>query len=267
MNHRFFFFISVIFALVLASCQALGGGDSPNQPVQPGSGSAVQWDRSPSNVVFRAEIVGGDNADAFHTRSEIPDCTIYGDGQVVWTTGGGDQGQVLFDRLSDDQIQRFVEQLTLARGIYNYEAGAEPELFSDVEPVVEQLTLSVNNRTHITDSMGGWDFEFYQVILNQCRDLGQTPTIFEPEGAWVSAIATEYTTTLPTVSWSASGSGVDLAELAASGERQWVTGRIARALWVLLRDSSPDLQFNQATGTYQIALEIPNVTRDAPDAP
>jgi hypothetical protein len=62
-------------------------------------------------------------------------------------------------------------------------------------------------------------------------------------------------------------SNLNLAELAASGERRWVTDRNVRVIWDILRTSPPSVQFNENELPYHVALEVPNVTRDSPPAP
>jgi hypothetical protein len=254
----------ILIALMLASCQVLGGGGEP--ATNNDDGAVIQWDRNPSTVVFRAGVTGGAASEEFIARGEIPICTIYGDGRVVWTADGS-YGDVLFDRLDDETIRRFIEYLVIQQQIYTYGAEADIQPFTDTEPVVEQLTLYVNGVTHITDAYGGWDFNYFLEIVDYCRSMRRTPTIFEPTGAWLTVIEVDYRGNLPFVGWDAQASGLDLAALAASGESRWITGRNVRALWAYLKRTSPDLQFGQGEGTYQIVLQIPNVTRDSPPAP
>src|SRR3990172_1691325 len=81
-----------ILSLALASCSVLGGDeDKTSEPVGniPGGyrpSMAIDWDHDPSTIVFRAEVVGGEDDDAFYRRNDVPYCTIYGDGRIVWMT-------------------------------------------------------------------------------------------------------------------------------------------------------------------------------------
>jgi hypothetical protein len=260
-------FALIILALALASCQVLGresGGQEQNAQAP----SVIRWDRSPSTVVFRVDVTGGEQASSFYALGEIPPCTIYGDGRVIWTTEASSyETQVLIDRVDDDAIREFVEFLAYQERIFSYEAEADLLPPADIVPVVETITLSINDRTHVTDSFSGWDIDYFRNVLDACRELSPTPAIYEPPGAWLSVIEVSYNSNLPFIQWNADASGLNLAGTATSDEPQWITGQNLRVLWNLLLRSRPDVQFGQAEGVYQIVLQIPNVTRDSPPPP
>ncbi len=264
-----YIWLAMLILLTLVGCSAFDsdddGGDAGAvvDPVQ--EDSVIQWDRSPSNIVFRSEITG--NRDEFYRLNEIPLCTIYGDNHIVWTvTGSSNITQVLHDRLTDEKVEQFVFDLTFGYRIYEYDAQANLASTDETEPVVEQMTLHVNDLVHITDAFGGWDYEYFEEIYNLCATLSETPVIYEPDGAWLSAQEIEYNTDAPSIGWDEGGQGIDLAELAA-GDPIWITGNTVRLIWELLQNSSPDAQFEQGAGTYQIALQVPNITLDAPQPP
>lgn len=258
----------VILGLTLSACQVFGGGDDNSGAARSqAEPSVITWERSPDSVIFRMDVVGGDDEDAFYQRSEIPLCTIYGDGRVVWATGSYEDGtRVLFDRLQDTQIRRFVDMLVNYWELYRHNAGLDL-VISQTRPVVEQITLTVNGQTHITDALSGWDYGYFAEILDACVTLGETPTVFEPQGGWVSAQQTTFNSRAPVNGWDSDAAGVDFAVLAESGQRQWVSGQVLRVLWYWLNNTPPTLQFSQRGGVFIVALEIPNVTRDSPPAP
>ncbi len=263
----------VLFLLIMmmAGCQVLGGDENDNgdnpvpQTNNAGGGARVGWERDPNHVVFRVEIVGGPDADAFYMRNHVPYCTIYGDNHMIWTTGGpGDN--ILFDELTDDQIVGFVNNLAVQYEIYNYPAEADLE-FNSEPPVVEQITLVVDGQSHMTDAYGEWPPNYFEEIRQNCWDLSQSPQIFEPVSGWISAQRTGGTTFGPTQVWSAEATGVDLTELADTGERRWLDGRLTLALWRWIQSGSRDLTFLQDDEPFFVALEIPGVTVSSPDAP
>lgn len=265
-----------LLVLVLAACQALGGGGG-DEGGDEGSGEVfvdgqlVQWERDPYTVIFRAEVVGGTQEDLgeSYDRNQIPDCTIYGDNRIVYTVFAGDNtSQVLEDRLTDGIISRFVEDLAVAYRIYTYDARAELQPPGDLRPVVEQLTLNVNGNLHVTDVLSDWEYSYYEEILERCRGLSEAPAIVAPQGAWVSAQAVEFDTAFTSIIWEGDAEGsVNFATLAESGEREWITGNLVTILWEAIRNNPPTLIFEQAEGAYRVALEIPGVTREAPPPP
>ncbi len=254
-----------ILSIALAGCQVFGGDDSSAQPQD--EPVLIEWERSPMAVVFRADVVGGDDENALHRRSEVPLCTIYGDGRVVWSFSSYEDGsQVLFDHLTERQVRHFVELLTTYWEIYNHESGLDM-ILSETRPVVEQITLTVNGQTHTTDALSGWDYNYFMDILNTCATIGETPTVFEPQGGWVSVERIVYDPMAPANSWNADATGLNLDTLATTGERQWVTGQVLRVLWYWIHNSPPTLQFVQSGDAFRVALEVPSVTRASPPPP
>jgi hypothetical protein len=257
----------IALLLALASCQVLGGDDDEDGGGgdNGGQSSLVQWDRNPNTIVFRADVVGGE--DAFYRRNEVPDCTIYGDNHIVWRNTLADNSiQILYDILPDAVIARFITDL-VGFGIYGYEAGADLLVPSNPAPVIETLRVNVNGIDHRTDAFGGWDYTYYEQIVNLCRNLSQTPVIYEPSAGWVSALEVPYDTNRVQIYWDAGASGLDIAALAASGQPQWITGDNLRILWNIVVNNLPGVQLGQGELNYFIALQVPNVMRDAPPAP
>lgn len=253
--------VCLLSGLLLAACG--GDGGAPAAYVSP-----IEWDRSPTTIVFRADVEGGSPEEEFLARSEIPPCTVYGDNRVVWTNELGPfNTQVLWDKVTDDQIRQFVTDLQINRQFYNYDAKANLEPASATAPVVETLTLFVNGAVHKSDAFGGWDFDYYQQIVDACTQISTAPVLFEPTAGWVSVIAVPYDSDAPILPWDSQASGLDLAALAASGERRWVSDRNVPVLWNMIRTSPPRIQFIEGENQYSIALEVPGVTRNAPPAP
>jgi hypothetical protein len=254
-----------LIGALLTAC----GGPPPAEQIE--SGGVIQWERDPQTIVFRADVVGGAAAERFRTRNDVPLCTIYGDNRIVWINDLGDfRTQVLWDRLTDAQIESFITYLTVAERIFTYEAAADLQTSAgNSAPVVEQMTIQVNGQRHVTDSFGGWDINYFQDIVDVCHSISQGPVLYEPtDGAWVSVRATTYNSNVPTVIWEdTDDSPLSLRRLSDSGEREWVDGQVVSVLWNLFRTSSPNLHFLEGDQMYRVALEVPGVTRDAPPPP
>lgn len=259
--------ILAVFLLLgaLTACQVLGGsGSTSSTSTNPvGDNDPIQWDRDPYAVVFRAEVVGGFDASAIYAKNRIPYCTIYGDGHVIWTV---DNSEIIIDQLDDRVIRDFISYLTIQERIYTYRAPSELAI-SAVPPVVEMLTVHVNDVVHTTDSLASWPDGYFSRILSACQQLGRTPSIYEPQGAWLTVQETIYDPTIPTQLWDEEATGINLSELANSGQAIWVTGVNARALWSYIRSNSPDIQLSTSLADYHYALEVPGVTKDAPLPP
>lgn len=256
--------------LTLAACQ-------PNAPAatatpigevtRPELVGLIDWVRTPSTVVFRAEVVGGEQEQRFSNRNDIPACTVYGDNRVVWTTTAQrtDDG-VAYDIVADEVIRTFVEELALTDQFFRYEAGLDALPTAEVPPVVERITLFINDQLHTADSFGNWPIGFFQQVMGKCRALSVAPIEFVPEAGWADAQPIDYSPNAPSTVWDADATGLNLAELAA-GEPRWITGAAARAVWAELRRGGMDFRFDQDGQHYHVVLEVPNVTRLSPPAP
>lgn len=264
--------LTLLTLIALAAACGGGGNDDDDSPGPANAddplAALIQWDRSPTAVVFRAEVTSADAETDFFARAEIPLCTIYGDNRVVWTVEGVDDPLegVLTGPVDDVRIRSFVDTQTVYRGLYTY--GQEADLQGDSEPpVVETMTIAVNDLVHVTDIFSGWSETMFQDIVTDCRNLSPRPQIYRPTGAWVRALARPYNPNQPSVLWEPEVTGLDLSELAASGEPVWVTGRTLDLLWTYRMRAALDTQYSQAEGNFVVALEIPGVTRFSPPAP
>jgi hypothetical protein len=231
----------------------------------------IEWSRDPSAIVFRAEISSGsagDTPETAYIRNEVPPCTIYGDNRVVWTTTNirTDDG-VVFDVLPDETIRDFILRLLTEYNLYGYTSSPQTPDASGEAPVVERLTLTINNETYVTDSFSGWDFNYFSDVLQDCRTLSSAPIAFEPQGAWVTVRNMGYNPSRPTLYWDAEANGLQLSELSASSSPQWMTGEPVNQLWELIRTGGIDILLQEEGSDYLVTVEVPNITRNAPPAP
>lgn len=258
--------------VLLAACQPAaddGGSSDPAADRNNPDNRIIQWDRDPYHEVFEIEVVGGEEGEAFWRQNEVAPCTIYGDGRVVWEQEGGDgiYRQVLFDYLTDDQVSGFIDALTVEGRIFTYGTEYDSQLPESGSPVYEEMTLAVNDTVHVTDAFADWPDSYYEDILELCQTLADTPTILEPEGAWISVQAIDYDPRIPSVFWDDEASGLSLNDISAGQETVWIEGRNVRAMWRVLRETGVDVQFTENDVHYLVALQVPGVTIDAPPAP
>lgn len=262
MNSWRVLFMMAFLAVSLAAC----GGEAPQETELSTPVSPIIWERDPLHVVFRADIVGGERTQG-ELANHIPDCTIYGDGRVVWTTSGGNGVQVLFDFLPDLAIQDFVSFLTIDVLLFTFEEGFPLQLPQSITPVYEQIILEVSGLKHVTDSFGGWDGNLYTTVLEACRALAKTPRVFVPEGAWIGALPSDPTRDLPTVYWDSEAAGFNFSTLALESSTRWIEGNLVKALWAYIVEDPAEVEFDDRFGVYYVTLQVPGVTLNAPAAP
>jgi hypothetical protein len=253
-----------LFFLLLAACQTTPSVPPPIGTVtRPDLVTLINWERSPLAVVFRAEVATADTT-SFERRSDIADCTIYGDNRVVFTTPTGIGGGLSWQRVSDEAIRLMVEELMLEYQIYNQSAGIDVIPDEQRPGQIETVMLVVNGQAHRADALGGWPEGYFQQITERCRAVADAPAELLPVEAYVSAQAVPYDDTRPTVAWDP-GSGIDLSTL--TEERVWLSGPAMQALWTAQRQSGTDVQFRQEDTIYRVAVEVPGVTRYSPPPP
>jgi hypothetical protein len=259
---RRLFTLMIVMVLVAAcrpSSQNVQGSYNPDP-------NLVQWDRSPQSIVFRADVIGGD--DDFHARNAIPNCTIYGDNRVLWVNELGPfRIQVLEDRLTDAAISAFIQHLTVDERIYTYEAHlSDVQTETSVNPVVETIQVNVNGLEHDSDSLSGWDNDYFPRIVDACQHLSSAPVLVEPSSGWLIVQAVPFSIQPPVVNWDRGATGLSLAS-EADGSPHWISGATASQIWDTLHSQPSNLLFNEGDSYYEVALQVPGVTRDAPPAP
>lgn len=253
-----------LFLLLLSACQPTPSVPTPIGPVtRPDLVSLIDWERSALAVVFRSEVATKDTT-SFERRSDIADCTIYGDNRVVFTTPTGAGNGISWQRVSDEAIRLMVEELMLNYQIYNQSTGADTVPDEQQPDHVETVVLVVNGQAHRADALGGWPDDYFQRITERCRMVADAPAALLPVDAYVSAQAVPYDDTRPTIAWDAA-SGIDLSTL--TEERTWVSGPAMQALWMAQRESGADAQFRQDDTVYRVSVEVPGVTRYSPPPP
>ncbi len=251
----------------LTACAANNVASTPTIAVYSAAASPTRWERSPAAIVFRADVTGG-NQDEFFTRSETPYCTVYGDNRIVWTNELGPYHvQVLYDQVPDDRIKLFVDSLTLSERIYDYPSQAKYAVPRSNKPSVEFMDLNVDGKPFMTDAFSGWEYAYYQRILDRCRTISTAPVLFEATEGWLSVRPTEYKSQMPMILWDAKASGLSLAGISTGRQPYWLTGSNAPVLWHILTTTPAGVQLVEDDKAYQIALQVPNVTRDSPPAP
>lgn len=263
---------ALIALIALAACQPGANSPMPSDGAGRTTGGAlVVWDRNPESIVFRADIVGGEQDD-FERLGDIPYCTIYGDNRVVWLNFlGSYETQVLYDYATDDAISRFAELMTVTQRFYTYRALANVQLPSSESPVYEEIQLNVNGINHMADSFSGWNSDYFFEVVDLCKSVSTAPILFEPTGAWMNVHQVDSALDTAILSWDTAAIGIDLAEVALSGAPHWITGDLLRALWYTARTAPPNIVYTDSTGAdarlFRISLQVPTITRTSPPPP
>lgn len=264
---RWFVLLGTI--LMISACSALAGDSNSNpsqtvdQPTTDEESALVQWDRDPLNIIFQADVTGGEQFDTFVESNRVPLCTIYGDGRIVWLSA--DENQVLFDLLTNKQITDFVTYLTVVERFFTFKSGIDTLLPSAEVPITDVLLLQVNDASHRIDSFGDWTEDYFNRVLDACTTLGEQPRIFQPSEGWFTISAISYDSTIASLPWDQEASGLslfDIIEMPASSI--WLENALVLPIWTAIRDNGERVQFNQDGADFLAVLRVPGVTVDAP---
>ncbi len=253
----------LLLAALLAAC-------APAGQMAQGSGQTadgqIDWRRDPDAVIFRLDV-GGSSGDPASDRNAIPFCTIFGDGHIVWVNPGITPEEVLEDRLDEDTLRAFLEEVVHS-GFYTW----EPQLVGTPVPpgsgsLRERVLLELFGEPHVVTADSNWPPDAFADLLARCRGLSAAPVLYVPAGAWVSAMPVSGESRLPAISWAGYAvrfPGVRLA--AIPPERpHWATGDLAAAAWNLARRGR--LHIRDEGLVYRLVVEVPGLQPAAPDAP
>jgi hypothetical protein len=250
--------VFIVVCLTLVAC-----GSDDDKPSTVDEVGPFDWNHAADAVVVRLDSQLSGEAPAFALNS-IPVCTVWGDGRVVWTTRRDDGSEdVLEARITDNTMREFIANI-IAQGLYTWEDEIPPS--SAAAPVIESITLALTNQTKTVQRYNVWPHDGFGQILSACQQLSAQPVRVLPEAGYISAFAVERDTTSPTWLWPDSAP-FTLSDLATSGDSRWLEGNLAVEVWMSARADRGDIQvLDSAGGAYQIAIVVPEVSRDAPPA-
>ncbi|MBE2182518.1 MAG: hypothetical protein IAE89_03745 [Anaerolineae bacterium] len=253
--------IALLLALtVLSACQPDAPEDLPADRL---------WNPDAGTMIFRADY-SRESLPELARISETAPCTVYGDGRVIWVNElDAFNSEVLFDIVSEAQIQTFINYMAFDENFYAQIAGAAGSLENDESPLIETILLDVGGRRHTADNYGGWDSGFFNRVLAACKSISSSPIRFEPTEAWLTVREVDAISDAASVYWIPDDhGGLSLAALADSAAQpQWVSGAGVTDIWRLLHSMSYITQYGEGERMFQIGLQAPGVTRNSPARP
>jgi hypothetical protein len=253
--------IGIMSALLIMGLAACDNDDSKDGDKSGQGLGLFEWDRSPDAIVFRMDDQPNLESPAY-IANDIPLCTLWGDGRLVWVNPLINQTEVLEARLSEDQIRTLIETV-IRTGFYDWQNDLVPPGIDN--PVIESITLNLYDSTRTVERYSNWPVNGFAGLLDSCRDLSEQRARVEPGGGWMNAYEVPLDGSAKTVIWPRTAP-LNLSDLAASGAPQWVEGPWAAFVWQVTRESG-QLQVREEGRAYEISLQVPRISRDAPPAP
>jgi|GEM_PF-661254 len=256
--------IGIAIGLIMLS--ACGGGSNPASTPIAATNNAptIGWDKSPTAIIVRLDRQV-QNEPQFNALNRLPNCTLYGNGHLVWVNNTSSGDQVLEALIDDTTIRSYLDFMIRQMRFYSLPDYAANELQPAGQVIVESISLNLSNTPRTVRSYEHWPNGEFSTILDKCTHLTTQPVLYLPTGAWltVQPIANSTDTLL---TWQPN-QPFRLSDLAVSTSPLWISGQTLTALWNIQEQTSGQIQWSESNKTYKFILQVPGISRDAPTPP
>jgi hypothetical protein len=219
---------------------------------------ALTWEHDASVIVFQADTTRTNWSEA-ERLNHIPECTLFGDGRLVWVHTAADGGHYPVMAMVDDTIVQTILLAVVNSGFLNLPAQAEA---ADVSVSAIHARFSDFDHTVVQGVQ-----EMPPAIENLhtlCSNLGVPAQPLLPEGAWLTVLPRADVIDAAAL-WPGDAPRT-LADLAAGGEPVWAQGDLLVVAWYIVQ-AYPTYTAQEGPNQYILVMQVPGVTADAPPAP
>ncbi|MBI5931458.1 MAG: hypothetical protein HY862_19270 [Chloroflexi bacterium] len=259
--NRRFTSVLLIGLLLLAGCNK-NDDKKKNDSQDSDNLGLFEWDRSPDTIILRMDDQANYEPQAYFDN-DIPLCTLWGDGRLVWVNLLSGRSEVLEARLTDDQIRGLIETI-IRTGFYDWENDIVPP--GTDNPVLQSLTLNLFDSSQTVERYSPWPANGFATLFDTCANLAETRASVLPTGGWMKAYEVEVDQNAKVIPWPRTAP-FTLAELASSGTPRWIETPWAEFIWTNVTRESGSVQVREEGKAYLVSLQVPGISRDAPPAP
>lgn len=261
---RLTFAVLCAVAVLASAC-----GEQPTPPPP-----EIPYDTSPDAVIVEIRIESPGQPPEYR-RNALPTCTLYGNGRVVWANPLATGGEQLLEGVAGpEKVQAYFRFIT-AVGFFRWQNEVSANLLPP-EGVESFTVVTVNlaEQTHKVSAYDSGGLPGFDDILTRCLDLVDSPTLVEPDAAWLSAIRIESDANRPIVCWP-EDAPARLADV-ESGGPVWIEGPYAVYAWANIHETEGLPVFVEGgicgDGTepgqvYNVIVEAPGISPFAPPRP
>lgn len=240
--------------------QAGGDGDSPDSNEEEPMDD-LPWQQSPEAVVISATLSGG-----FVPRSYmvnyIPDAQYFGDGRVVWVNFRENGSRsVLEGQLSQADLLQILERIETS-GFYGWEDRYANPLIADAPDRCVKVTTTERQKS-VCEYVEGAPPEFHELYDWLVRGAGASGEPYVPERGYVTshligAPSGEFAESV--ASWQAA----DAPGLSEMEDGVWLEGPALQQAWQIVNGSGPSAIVRQGDDFYELSVQIPGLSAEAP---
>lgn len=253
-------------AVLLAACNTNTNNAATATPEANNVVPVLAWNTAANAVIFRMDRQIT-NDTPYGDLNRVPLCTIYGDGRIVWVNPLQPAGEEVLEALIDDtQFRTFLEYVIRDMKFYDIPDYASMELPPTQRANVETITLAISDQVTTKRNYRAWPLDVYSTLLGKCMTLSNAPVRVEPAAGWVTVYPGPENTGMPFIDWPPTAP-FKMADAANAKQAMWVTDAAFRMLWQAQRETQGNIIWRENGANYQVALQVPLVSRDSPPAP
>ncbi len=225
----------------------------------------LAWDDDPNTVVVSGTFCCG-FVPYLAVINYIPEVQIYGDGRYIWVEQHENGGRTVRQgQLSQDEIGELLQSMVDA-GFFRWDDQYVDQSVADVADKCLVVNLRGASKS-VCEYYRGAPQAFHALFDRLATGAGASGSEFVPERGYMIATPLKSDFQLgggQTASrWDAGLLEVSLAE---AGSGTWLTGPSLEIAWQVV-NAQPFFPLVEQDGTYyEISLQIPDLSREAPPA-
>lgn len=256
----------IMGVLLFAACSS---DDTPSDtPPEAQQLGLLEWNQDSNYVVLRVDqqYLAGSPA---QQANEIPSCTVWGDGHVVWLNyitpeNSATQVQLLEAYLNEEQMRALIETVIFS-GFYDWESNFI--IPNSNNQFIQSLSLNLFSEERTVSRYSDWPVNGHERIRETCTQASDSPAIFLPDGLWLSAYEVPYDDGVGHWRWYSDAAGFGLDEVSGGNSPRWLSGDLAKDVFNTTILSNTSVHALDGDLSYELVVQVPQVTRDAPPAP
>jgi hypothetical protein len=221
------------------------------------------WDQDPETVVISATFCCG-FVPQMAVTNYIPEVQIWGDGRIVWVVQEDTGSRTVFKaQLSQDEIKELLEKIAAA-GFFGWEPRYGDFTVTDLADKCLQVNLE-SGATAVCEYHKGAPQAFHELYNLITAGAGKRGSIYTPEIGYLTVRelgpAVQAGPVDTSLDWDAAGLDLPLDKV---GEGLWIKGPALELSWQAVNTRPWLAMVKSGDRLYEIGLQIPGLSREAP---
>lgn len=227
-------------------------------------GPEVTWDTSPDKVIIRATFCCGLVPQGY-ALNYIPDVQVWGDGRLIWVqTSNGGERRVLVGHLSESEMKALLQRV-VDEGFFGWKDNYADYTVTDMPSQCLSVEFATQSKS-VCEYYQGAPQAFHELYAYVAGGAGTTGADLVPAKGYLTAYPQTFSGPAPQADlhWPAASLGFSLSE-AAGGK--WVEGEALELAWRVVNTKLWGGVVQDGEAYYQLTVQVPGVSQNAPPAP